>query len=266
MLESVFRAAISYTEWGWSVLPAGADKRPLGKWKASQQGAVSRECIARWFQQSPPAVAVVTGWAASRLVVLDVDPRHGGLDSLGTLVQEYGELPLTPTAHTGGGGTHYYFYLPQPTRSAKAIRPGLDVQADGSLVIAPPSMHPSGGRYVWLISPNEQALAPVPTWLLNLSRHARHSPASIADKRDTVFGPGQRNAGLTRLAGTLRRCGVPQVELTLCLQVLNLGMCFPPLEVSEVDAIAASVGRYASSPTFQMSARSIIEAYKQQQA
>jgi hypothetical protein len=41
-------------------------------------------------------------------VVLDIDPRHGGEESLAQLVSDVGErLPNTLEAITGGGGRHF---------------------------------------------------------------------------------------------------------------------------------------------------------------
>ena len=46
-----------------------------------------------------------TGVATGRgLVVLDIDPRNGGDESLAELIEKYGPLPETVTVSTGGGG------------------------------------------------------------------------------------------------------------------------------------------------------------------
>src|SRR5579862_2765860 len=39
-------------------------------------------------------------------MALDIDPRHGGDESLQQMQEEYGALPNCPTARTGGGGRH----------------------------------------------------------------------------------------------------------------------------------------------------------------
>ena len=48
-------------------------------------------------------------------IVIDIDPRNGGADSIVAYVREHGPLPVTPTVLTGGGGYHYYFLLPPET-------------------------------------------------------------------------------------------------------------------------------------------------------
>lgn len=71
-------------------------------------------------------VGIATG-PASSLVVLDIDPRHGGDDSLADLQSEHGALPLTVTALTGGGGQHHYFALARavPEWLGNRVRSGL---------------------------------------------------------------------------------------------------------------------------------------------
>jgi hypothetical protein len=86
----------------------------------------------------------VTG-AASDLTVLDIDPEHGGADSLAALEQRYGALPATIEAVTGGGGRHLYFAHPGGiVHNMVAIESGIDLRGDGGFVVAPPSTHPNG--------------------------------------------------------------------------------------------------------------------------
>lgn len=110
---AVERAALRYLEHGWSVIPiAAADKRPLVGWRAFQTRLASAAELSAWFQGWPTAnVAIVTG-AVSGLVVLDIDPAHGGNDSLDAVQREVGGLPQTLSAVSGGGGRHLYFRHP----------------------------------------------------------------------------------------------------------------------------------------------------------
>ena len=90
----------------------------------------SKKQIRRWFKKWPDAnVGVATG-KASEIIVLDVDPRHGGDKSLAMLEAEFGQLPSTWRFQTGGGGEHYYFKHPGghfPNSSGK-VGDGLDVR------------------------------------------------------------------------------------------------------------------------------------------
>jgi len=162
-------AALRYLARGWSVIPAlEKAKRPAIPWKRYQQSRVSEKTLRSWFRRSPGYnVSIVTG-ALSGLIVLDVDPRHGGEESLKALEREHGALPKTVESITGGGGRHIYFAHPGGTVHNRAhIAPGIDLRGDGGCIVAPPSVHPSGKRYRWKSghAPGDVEPAPLPGWL-----------------------------------------------------------------------------------------------------
>lgn len=164
------------------------------------------QLLRRWWLRWPDAnVGVVTG-AVSGLVVLDVDPRHGGFDSLAVLEAVHGPITPTVSAYTGGGGEHFYFRhsgAPIPSRS---IAPGLDVKGEGGLVVCPPSAHVSGGLYVWKpqCAPGEVALADV-TWWVRMAAQGPGARATGARVARPVPVRTEREkaefAGLWRLVG-----------------------------------------------------------------
>lgn len=162
-------AALDYLGRGWSVIPIRERaKRPAIAWKAYQHNYATEKTIHDWFRRSPDYnVAVVTG-ALSGLVVVDVDPRHGGNRSMRELEQENGPLPKTVESITGGGGRHLYFSHPgDAVKNRTNIKPGIDLRGDGGCIVAPPSIHPSGKRYRWKKghAPGEVELARLPDWL-----------------------------------------------------------------------------------------------------
>jgi Bifunctional DNA primase/polymerase, N-terminal len=131
--------ALKYLTWGWSVIPVGADKRPLVNWKPYQENPATGQEVRDWAQDSRnTSIAIITG-AVSRLVVLDVDMKNGGHESLEQLQQEHGRLPQTVTVKTGGGGRHFYFQHPGVSvrPSAGKLGPGLDIRGDGGYVSLP---------------------------------------------------------------------------------------------------------------------------------
>jgi hypothetical protein len=163
------QAALDYLERGWSVIPAVAHaKRPAVPWKRYQSKLVSEKTVNEWFRRSPEFnVSIVTG-ALSGLVVVDVDPRHGGRESLKQIEREHGAFPETVESITGGGGRHFYFAHPGgEVHNRTNIVPGVDLRGDGGCIVAPPSVHPSGKRYRWKKghAPGEIGLAPLPDWL-----------------------------------------------------------------------------------------------------
>ena len=63
------------------------------------------ETIRRWWAKRPDAsIGILCG---KTLFVLDVDPKHGGNESLEKLQRENGKLPDCLTVNTGGGGKHF---------------------------------------------------------------------------------------------------------------------------------------------------------------
>ena len=164
------QAATKYLARGWSVLPLRPkDKRPILDWEPLQQARPSAEDVANWFRRWHTAnVGIVTG-EISNLIVLDVDPKHGGDASLARLEQRFGSLPATIESVTGGGGRHLYFAHPGGfVRNRIGLAQGIDLRGDGGYIVAPPSVHPSGKLYAWASgrSPEEIELAPLPRWLL----------------------------------------------------------------------------------------------------
>jgi hypothetical protein len=102
-------------------------------------------------------------------IVVDIDPRHGGADTMRALVQAHGRLPQTWCARTGAGW-HYWWFIVGETPALRAqLGPGVDIKHGGNgFVVAPPSIHPDGGRYRWLIAPSMCDPALAPGWLLRL--------------------------------------------------------------------------------------------------
>ncbi len=211
--------------------------------------------IKAWWRRWPEAnIGLVTG-APSRLVVLDVDPRHGGQVSLDELESAYGSLPVAPEAETGGGGRHVFFKHPEfhVPNSAGTLGAGLDVRGDGGYIVAPPSIHASGRPYAWEGSHHLAHVepAPLPTWLVERLtstqpkvRTGKGSTTSLIELVICRVPEGQRNTTLARLAGHLFRHRVdPYVAFGL-LRSWNQQSCQPPLTEAEmmrtIDSIAGA--------------------------
>ena len=195
-------------------------------------------------------LGIATG-RTSGIVVLDIDPRNGGVKTMATLTKELGALPNCPGTSTGGNGEHLFFNLPEDLEfNNTKLGPGVDVLANNSYVVAPPSRHASGKRYRWLAERrlHRSALTDLPApWVDKIkSRVRKDAPvepvsAVMADSANPLLIPeGNRNNRLTALAGKLRGEGRPIPEIEAELMRVNQEHCRPPLERSEVLKIVGS--------------------------
>ena len=241
-------AAVAYAARGWSVIPIEASgKRALVPWEEFQRRIAAATEIGDWFWRWPHAnIAVITG-AVSHLVVLDIDPDHGGAESLADLEQLHGCLPPTIEATTGSGGRHFYFAHPGGiVHNRVGLLPGIDLRGDGGYVVAPPSVHRNDIPYAWApgYAPGDVKLAALPPWLLKLSSEEAHRarpPEHWRDLSRRDVHVGERNNTIASFAGHLIWHGVdPNVTLELLL-AWNRTHCDPPLGDDEVARTVASI-------------------------
>jgi hypothetical protein len=264
-LTNPLTAALDYARRGWFVFPiyevqdhvcacaAGATCANAGKHPRTAHGlreaTTDEKRIRAWWASWPSAnIAVAT--EQSNLLVVDVDPKHGGDETLFWLEREHGEFQ-TLFSLTGGGGTHHFFRAADDVQIASRTNafgskyPGIDVRGVGGYVVVPPSTHVSGQHYAWEISsPSEPA--PLPQWLLDMLQAREHRPIAGVDV-DEIIPQGQRNTALTQFGGRLRRLGTGTAALESALLAVNEWQCSPPLQKHEVQQIARSIGRYSPS-------------------
>ena len=155
--------ALGYLRKGWSIIPLPAgSKRAVIRWSAYMHQRPTEDDVVRWFGNGKSHnMAIITG-RLSGVVILDADGDEGQRSLAGK------ELPRTPCVQTDRG-THYYFKHPGGSvRNFAGRLPGLDFRGDGGYAVLPPSIHPSGRAYEWLISPDDMPLAEMPAWLNEL--------------------------------------------------------------------------------------------------
>ena len=263
----IMEAALGYNHHGIAVLPlhtvvegvcscGDEDCTSAGKHPHVARGlkdaSTDPEVIRGWWRKWPDSNIGIRTGAESGLIVLDIDPDHGGDASLAELERIHGPLPRTVQQATGGGGRHYVFLHPgSPVRNRAGFRPGLDVRGDGGYIVAPPSGHISGERYAWApgCSPDEIELAALPAWLLDLiTRYVVPHSESESDG-DRAWHEGERNTRLVSHAGKLRRDGLSSEKILEVIGRLNQANCSPPLSVEEVRRIAKGITRYPPTST-----------------
>lgn len=227
-----------------------------------KEGTTDREQIRRWWAQWPDAnLGIVTG-EASGIIVLDVDPRHNGRESLGELMQEHGELPESVEARTGSDGMHIFFRYPgiKIGNSAGKLGEGLDIRGDGGYVVAVPSLHACGERYRWDADPGRFTPIAMPPWMIGklLGKPKASPSASTPSAGDTCrhwlgkalaeSTTGKRNESGFKLACQLRDAGVTQsdAERTLIDYAARVPQGAEPY--TEREAVASVRSAYAAAP------------------
>lgn len=209
-----------------------AGKHPLGPLvpHGVKEATTDHATIRRWWGRFPHANI---GWAIpAGMFVLDMGPRHGGDDSLFELERQYGRLPTTPEAISGGGGRHLLFATAGLPVGNTTIAPGLDSKSAGGAIIVAGSSHASGGVYEWDAGrhPDDTPLAAAPPWL-----RARLRPAGDSRRRSSRgtaellagVGEGGRDVALFELTLRLHRAGAPE-DVTLDLLADAAAKCVPP--------------------------------------
>lgn len=298
---SLLSAALGYIQRGWAVFPLHGPGRSTycdcgdaacpspakhprtrnGLRDASKDPTQVRAWWGKWPQAN---IGVACG--ASRLVVLDVDPRHGGELALAEIVKRYGgaahgaltpvmeALTSTLTSETGGGGEHYVYHAAERasvrnSTDLDGLR-GLDVRADGGYFVAAPSLHVSGARYQWREGASDPA--EMPAWLLPvLTRRASQPmgqpvrmfqpPRDLAATSDYWLGralnlahEGNRNDRGFWLACQLRDSGLPQDAAERTLE--QYAAQVPGAGYTSREALGSLRSAYKSVP--RDSARSLV--------
>lgn len=194
------------TEHGWQLLPVkpAPEKAPLSP-RGFKNASSSPSTIRRWGKTWPGMRAGLATGSASGVYAIDVDPKHGGNESLAALEREIGPLPKTVEQRTLSGGRHLIFRCPDGVELRSSIGKlgdGLDVRADGGYVVL---------YQDWINSPFEIPAADAPPELLerltsSAAKDTSESPRStLADLLADPPGEGRRNVWLAQVAGHYAR-------------------------------------------------------------
>lgn len=209
------------------------------------------------------------GLRCDGLMVLDLDVSPGELPCWRELCQAAPEIGYGWWVVTPRGGLHVYLRRPDGVPPRRIVRwrgQPLDVTiGPRGYVVIPPSVV-DGREYTWSPGHHPLELPSLPiasAELANAITGADPSPQPatsgvvVADvdweaerlitESDTLT-EGQRNVGLTSLAGRLRNLGMEAEQLEMWLRQANERLCRPPLPEAEVRTIAASIAQREVHP------------------
>ncbi|MEV6890775.1 bifunctional DNA primase/polymerase [Kribbella sp. NPDC051137] len=162
-MNDLLTAAVAAAKRGWPVFMLGRSKRPVANCNDCRNqpadahdpatcghltchgfyaATTDPDRVAQIVAAVPAGQLAVRTGAVSGLVVVDVDPAHGGGVSLAELVA-HELVPRTLWVRTGSGGVHLYYRHPGREIGSRPMpgRAGIDVKADGGYVVLPPSIH-----------------------------------------------------------------------------------------------------------------------------
>lgn len=214
--------ALAYSDQGFWVVPIvpGAKNPALPEWEVYTKRKPTRTEIIKWWKENPNyGVGFITG-KGSRICVLDIDRPEK--------IDHYLDLFPTGLVAKSSKGVHLYYHYPAGFEGHLPNRypdEGVDFRGDNGIIVAPPTLHPSGVRYSWQKTETPGIL---PDPLLNIiTGKSSNGNGAIAkydkdhwlnDLLRNGSQPGNRDIDGTRLAGYFVGKGLPRdVVLSLMM-------------------------------------------------
>lgn len=195
---SLLDAALRLVAHGYVIFPVvPLAKNPLTEHGFKDASRDQSQVRAWWSDWKNANIGLPCG--DNGLVVLDVDSRKPGADvAFDELRSRGGGIPETLCVQTPSRGCHYYFTAQGLKTTHGVLGIGLDVQAAGAYVIAPPS-RTCAGSYITI---DRCPIAPAPPWLIEFA-----SPKPVGPSNPYRSPPIPRGARTAYGAGALRRAG-----------------------------------------------------------
>lgn len=151
-------AALRLAAKGEAVFPLGDDKKPRTI-HGFHDASTDSDVIQKWNWNGDGAIGVAV---PDHYLVVDIDPRNGGEDTVKALLGVGHKFPATKVVSTKNGGSHRYYAIPPELKGRRfrgTLGPGIDIKAPGKgYVVAPPS---PGYELKWDRNPET-----APQWLL----------------------------------------------------------------------------------------------------
>lgn len=245
------KAALKYIEQGFGVIPLREREKVPATSHGLKDATDNPEQVEVWWGFGRHAgfkkdfnVGLVLGGASNGIIALDID-THGadGLKTLEEFELKNGKLPKTARAKTGSGGMHLLYRTSRKLRPWANPKLGIDLRADDSYIVAPPSIHPNGTAYEWIDAPWDVPVAQADDTvyaLLDYCAPANHGEGDGGEHTKFAMpteklkeGQG-RNDFLFGYARSLLGKGRPQSEIKTTIIGANYEWCDPPIPMDEL--------------------------------
>ena len=149
---TLLNRALQYYQRGWSIIPIPQGKKEARiRWKRYQTQRPDESRLCRWFAGNNRNIAVVLGGVSGGLACRDFDTEQAYQQWAGEHRDLAAKLPTVKTAR----GYHVYFLA--DVDKIQSFNDG-ELRGNGGYCLLPPSVHPDGVIYEWLIEPNGKNL------------------------------------------------------------------------------------------------------------
>ncbi len=144
-------AALEYQERGWSLIPTRGKRPAIQRWKPFQTSRADERTLREWFGSGEPdGLAVIMGKVSGGLTCRDFDvaQRYNGW------AEAHRDLArVLPTVQTARG---FHVYCRTTGERTRKLVDG-ELKVNGYCLL-PPSRHPSGRIYQWIVPLPRQPL------------------------------------------------------------------------------------------------------------
>ena len=239
MAREVLNSLLSrYQEWGLSIIPITyKGKKPLVQWEEYQKHKAGANQLDKWFGNGKSNnIGIVCGGVSGNLVVLDFDRKEIWDEWLKSWDEnKLGPISdVTPVVETGRG---HHVYLKTKFPISKARANGIDIQGEGSYIVAPPSIHNSDKEYKFLNPNIDQILG-----IGDLSEVHVSERKPVSNELEGIMEgaiEGERNDSAFKVARAFRDVGL---SFAICKEFLTTWneRNTPPLPPRELEETIGS--------------------------
>ena len=272
-----------YMKRGWELTPVvppkhnnpNTGKQPILKDWTNNPVITMEEAEEYWSEELDYNMGILTG-EASNLIVLDIDYP----EKFEEFLNKHPECRETYTVErdNADGRKHYYFSLPEgmeapKTRTVKSTGWG-DLLSNGKQVVAPPSSHYTGGKYVVVndVDPLPFKAEYLEDLLLKKDEPKKKKDNAIIPEVVTVSTvkfpdhiesrinagaeQGQRNSTLFKLGTDLRNMGYSSGQVRDAVRRYCAG-CSPEYDLLEGEKTIESVFKYNIQNTSKLTLKKL---------
>lgn len=235
-----------YAARGWSVVRVvtGQKHPPLSEpWAEFQSRRPTTSELTQWFS-GPDAYtnfAIVLGPISGRTAVRDFD-IGAAYDAWAEKYYEWARiLPTVKTAK----GCHVYFRLPADNHlSGIKVYDDGELRISGGICLLPPSKHPTGHIYQWIIPLPDGELPEIDPAEIGLVGNSKKPATPSAPLFPEIYTEGTRHNRLLSLAGALRRQNASKDAILAALSAENEARFRPPYPQKDIEEMACSIEHF----------------------